>query len=129
MARENYKKIFKDKEKLIEMLTLYQQGHSLVELSEQYGCDHTSILYHLKKYKIHQSVKKRNNIRGLVIKKKAKKRRYIQRQKDGIYKYPIPIVNIGKLTYQDYLDEVERKKEGNFFNNLLVKQKMYGKIN
>ena len=43
-------KIFRDQQKLQEMLSLRQQGWSLQKLAVRYGIDHTSILYWCKKY-------------------------------------------------------------------------------
>lgn len=44
--------IFRDKEKLLEMLSLRSAGWTFVALSEYYNCDRTSLRYQCRKYKV-----------------------------------------------------------------------------
>lgn len=48
--RAGYKKIFNDEKKLQEMLDLRSQGWSFPKLGARYGCDHSSIIYQVKKH-------------------------------------------------------------------------------
>ncbi len=50
MTREKYEKIFRNKDKLQEMLFLQSQGWSYLKLAKRFNCDHTSILYQVKKH-------------------------------------------------------------------------------
>ncbi len=52
MKHKPYKKIFYDLHKLKEMLTLWQtpMWHNLSALARKYSCNHSSILYQIKKY-------------------------------------------------------------------------------
>ncbi len=43
------KQIFKNEETRNEMLTLRQQGWSVLELAKKFSCDHTTILYQIRK--------------------------------------------------------------------------------
>jgi hypothetical protein len=50
--RHCYIKVFRDKEKLTEMLRLRSQGVLTTILARHYGVDHSSILYQCRKYNI-----------------------------------------------------------------------------
>ena len=56
-------RIFKNPEIIEELLLLRSQGKSLTDLGNYFSCDHTSILYQLKKHDPNLKVraKKKNN--------------------------------------------------------------------
>lgn len=43
-------RIFNDKRKLRDMLSLYSEGLSQTDLAEKFNCDHSSIAYQVQKY-------------------------------------------------------------------------------
>lgn len=65
------RRIFKDLNKLQEMLLLRSQGWSLLKLAKYFGCDHTSILYHCHHHYIR---KERSGIINVIKNKLFKKK-------------------------------------------------------
>lgn len=47
--RTPYKKIFQDQNKVVELLKLRSEGYSMERLARYFHCDHTSIMYQLRK--------------------------------------------------------------------------------
>lgn len=52
MKKKSGEFVFKDRNKLLEMLSLRRQGWTFVSLSELYNCDRTSLRYQCRKYQI-----------------------------------------------------------------------------
>ena len=48
--RETYKKVFRNEKVLKEMLELRSKGWSYPALAARYGCDHSSIIWQVKKH-------------------------------------------------------------------------------
>lgn len=48
--RQPYKRVFKDEKKLAQMLLLRSEGVSFLKLGTKYRCDHSSIIYQVKKH-------------------------------------------------------------------------------
>ena len=47
--QERNRRVFSDINKLNEMLEMRKNGTSLLKIAKYYGCDHTSVMYWLKK--------------------------------------------------------------------------------
>lgn len=55
--RTPYKKIFQDQSKVAELLKLRSEGYSMERLARYFRCDHTSIMYQLKKRLVETKIK------------------------------------------------------------------------
>ncbi len=109
-------RIFKDKEKLLEMLSMRRQGFTFSFLARMYKCDRTSLRYQCRKYQIfpEKTVYVRNNqsaeifnpnkIASRIILKIAPSFRSQWKVIDG------ERVNLGK-SYKEYLKEYKQKEK------------------
>ena len=104
----SFYRVMNDETKLIEMLTLFAEGHSANSLGRKYGLDHTTILYHVKKYKVIKGSAKELKKLPVAIKNKVTP----PPPKPKLTKYDHIInapVNAGK-TYEEYLGTAGIKK-------------------
>lgn len=87
MGNRTFKKVFRDLDKLEEMLRLRSEGWSLPMLGERYGVNHTSIWWHVKKYNIRKGSSFKIVDKKVETKKVEKSyRQYIEemRKKDNV---------------------------------------------
>lgn len=128
--RKGDHKIFRDQQKLQEMLSLRQQGWSLLKLAVRYGINHTSILYWCKKYncKPGQKVIRELPIRklpkckvcGKIVNTIANKfcsrkcyRQFCASKNEVLNEEIVEGINQGK-SYMDYVREENLKKAERF---------------
>lgn len=89
-------KIFNDKEKYIEMIGLIDKGLGASEIAKIFNCDHTTIIYHMRRRGIRQYTpvsKPRLKIEKVSLMNQLFGER----------------INIGKLSYKDYVREEEKR--------------------
>lgn len=101
-------RIFDDKKKLREMLSLYELGETLIFLARKYGVDHTSILYQVKKFKKDKGIKKeldKEKLRQFFDEEKPK------RAKGKSIPNRIPDEKKCHMNYEDYLVEERRRQK------------------
>lgn len=112
--------IFEDLDKLNQMLALRSLGHSASDLANHYGCDHSTIIYHCKRAGLSFKGKKTTMVvasgilavAGMlpVIKKKPKIKIVMNEVRPTVVRdFDGTLINMGKLTYAEYLEEEERK--------------------
>ena len=117
--RRSYTKVFRDEDKLFEMLGLRQSGESLNFLARKYNVDHSSVLYQCKKYQVEPM--------GQTIIRKEEKKIVVERtrtepeiRKENRAGELIIIssreVNMGK-NYIDYVKESKERKQRRRLHN------------
>lgn len=109
MQNRNYIKVFRDKERLKQMLELANKGWSYVALGKHFGCDHTSILYQCRKNGVLKNLYRKN--RKLFF---IKRNQFSIINNRKIYKINRKIYNISNISPIDLLS----------YNNHLEKEKM-----
>ena len=95
-----YQRVFKDKNKLKEMLELRQKGKSLPWLAKHYSCDHSSILWQCHKYGVVPGKPVKWTPREVVKKEDRKPTIYLKRE-----------INQGKMYKEYILAEKKRVKK------------------
>ena len=114
--RECYSKIFNTTKypgRLEEMLSLYSKGWGFKQLSRKYGCDHTTIMHHVRLYKV-VPVKLSELQKKNLTKRIAKIQKYQYSKKppeEKVFQEPSKYqhitdrtINHGKARYRDYVN-------------------------
>ena len=93
MPNRQYKKVFRDTEKLDQLKELRKQGLSISAIARHFSVDHTSIIYQLRKHNIHQLPN------------------YVWRNRKWVHKYSDIVfepINKGLGSYRAYLTQSKR---------------------
>lgn len=122
---KRYEKFFqRNVHNLQEMLTLYEDGWSSVALGRKYGCDHTSILYQVKKHGITQrrvrvGITETKNVLYYPVPHKKEKGKYDHLIEESI--------NPGK-SYREYVEENKQRHPRSKIKDNLPQGVQVGKV-
>lgn len=103
--RLGYRKIFlRDPKLLSEMFQLRREGRTITWLAIRYGCDHTTISYHLRKCGVHvgdgfeKPLTRPEEGRRMVADRVRREYKYGDLLADDCV-----FINLGKESYEDYV--------------------------
>lgn len=100
----------KDYEQLYEMLILRSIGWSYLKIAAYYQKDHTTIIYHCKKYRVDIGTPL-DEIQVPEMDKRQFWELRVEMMQDYKYKGIIEEkINTGKMSYADYLEEERQRK-------------------